>query len=68
MVAVKVRPVTLNLTGDVLKLANRAITGSEYGSVSAYVRALIVRERVESGDKLALRVNLGVRRGRPRMA
>lgn len=68
MVAVKVRPVTLNLTGDVLRLANRAITGGAYGSVSAYVRALIVRERVESGDKSASRVNLGVRRGRPRAA
>lgn len=68
MAAAKVYPVNLSLTGDVIRLANRAITGGAYGSVSAYVRALIVKERVESGDKAALRVNLKIRRGRPRAA
>jgi len=64
----KVRRINLNLTEDIVRLADRAITGGTYGSVSAYVRALIVRERVRSGDRQAARVSPNVKMGRPRAA
>ena len=64
----RVRRIAFTMPAEIVGLINRAITGGRYGSASEYVRALIVRERVESGDKSARRVNLEVRRGRPKAA
>lgn len=61
----KVRPINLNLTEEIIAAANRAITGGRYSSVSAYVRALIVRERRLSGDRRVMRANPDIRMGRP---
>jgi Arc/MetJ-type ribon-helix-helix transcriptional regulator len=68
MNAARARRISLNLTDDIVRLANNAITGSRYGSVSAYVRALIVSERRQSGDKAALRVSPEIKMGRPKAA
>ena len=68
MNAARARRISLNLTDDIVQLAYSAITGSKYGSVSAYVRALIVRERRRSGDLQAMRVNPEVRMGRRKAA
>lgn len=64
----KVRRVNFSLTEDVIALVSRAITGGKYGSASEYVRALIVDERKQSGDRKAGRVSPKVRMGRPKAA
>lgn len=68
MNAARARRISLNLTDDIVRLANNAITGSKYGSVSAYVRALIVNERRLSGDRAASRVSPEVKMGRRKAA
>lgn len=67
MATQKVRRINLNLTEDIVGLANRAITGGRYGSVSEYVRALIVCERRRSGDKVS-GITPKIRQGRPKAA
>jgi Arc/MetJ-type ribon-helix-helix transcriptional regulator len=59
----------VSLTRGVRDLIDRAITGGRYGSASEYVRALIVRERRRSGDKVAAGIDSKVKLGRrPRAA
>jgi Arc/MetJ-type ribon-helix-helix transcriptional regulator len=60
--------VNIVLTGDIQKLISRAITGGGYGSVSEYVRALIVKERLQSGDRKAKGVSARIPVGRPKAA
>lgn len=60
--------VEMTLTRDVHGLLNRAITGGRYSSASEYVRALIVNERLASGDRAARGISPRVKMGRPKAA
>jgi len=65
---VRAKSMNINLSEEIILLVERAITGSTYGSVSEYVRALIVRERREAGDRKARGINPKIKMGRPRKA
>lgn len=60
--------VNIVLTADIQKLISRAITGGGYGSASEYVRALIVKERLLSGDCKARGIPVRIPIGRPKAA